>query len=327
MERHGIGFDMVIRWNYFIAAAVALGVHEAHSLEPKSTAATADVFELAKQVEEGWLRYNYLEFQFEVSTTILPHVDAINQANPPIAVKATDTFRASWQENPQSKERQLRRTYWVRRIVGRDGQPAVQRFVAFDGTKTRTFHLARPSEPWELGSPVGNETAGNDWTFSADNIFEQFLFLRVNGTSGASHSDGGFSKLNLNRYKTVSAKKRNGSQIRVLTANGMNGNSAFDDFEYTAEVAAAPVSMVLRWEARNAKKDWHTSFEVFEIKTVDSIPYPATGRYLQVSGGQTPDELYEFKVSSVNKLADFDKENWLPEWPTGTLVRNKVPAE
>jgi hypothetical protein len=202
-----------------------------------------------------------------------------------------------------------------------DGTEYVDLFIAFDGTNSAVFRRERPRSigqllPWEL------------WDDCNENLFEHFLFLRINGIPKCIDVNDEFQNLNLERYEIVETKLILGRKAFVLKAQGNNGNPAFDNIAYTVEVIGKPEFMVVRWQADDIKQNRPISlFEVTEIKTFESIPYTAAGQYQQWAIGELPNHTYEFEVTAVKRLSNDADKNWLPKWPRGTIVRDEVSGK
>ena len=53
--------------------------------------------------------------------------------------------------------------------------------------------------------------------------------------------------------------------------------------------------------------------------------YPVKGRHVShANKNVSHDVIYEFEVESVRRLTEGDKTKWVPEWPTGTIVRDFI---
>ena len=57
--------------------------------------------------------------------------------------------------------------------------------------------------------------------------------------------------------------------------------------------------------------------------TFEGIYYPEKGCSISyATKAISYDIIYEFEVESVRRLTEEDKANWVPDWPTGTSVRD-----
>jgi hypothetical protein len=280
------------------------------------------VADLAASIEWRFDDYNGLEFEYHVLTHATPSPEATPGFSSPLitdgVLDTTDVFKIVGPANLPDGVKRRPRTSWIRRMSDDKGKEFVHRFVAFDGTNSAVFRHERPRPsaqllPWEL------------WDDCNENVFEQFLFLRINGIPQCIDVNDELQNLNLERYEIVEIKQTLGRKAFVLKAQGINGNPAFDDIAYTVEVLGEPEFMIVRWQADDMKQGRPISlFEVTEVKTFESILYPAAGRYRQWAIQESPNHTYEFEVTSVKRLPDDADTNWLPKWPPGSIVHDEV---
>ncbi|HEY3395028.1 MAG TPA: hypothetical protein VGK58_20155 [Lacipirellulaceae bacterium] len=311
-----------------ICSLVLLGIllvgTSAIAQQPQDSNQSIAVADLAASIERRFEIYDRLEFEYHVLTHATPSPEATPGTTSTILtddlLDTVDELKilAPAKAPDDGKRRPL--TSWIRRITDDNGTEVVDRFVAFDGTNSSDFRRRgrRPAlfVPWEI------------WDDCNENVFEQFLFLRINGIPKCIDVTGEFQTFNLDRYQIVETKQVLGRTAFVLKAQGSNGNPAFDDIAYTVEVIGEPEFMVVRWQADDTKLNRPLLlFEVKEIKTIESIPYPAAGRYQQWAIGELPNHTYEFEVTYVKRLPDDAEQNWLPKWPRGTIVRDEITGK
>lgn len=277
---------------------------------------------LAEDVEQRFDKYDNLEFVYRVTAEATASPDATGTS--PITtggvLETTDVFRILSTSNQEGSTGRSRRC-WIRSTID-DATETVDRFVAFDGSSTAQF--------WRRchGVPTGQVVPWEIWDSCNENVFEQFLFLQPNGICRTMDVNGEMLSFNLNRYEVVQTKIVDSRQVFVLKAQGIKGNPAFDHIAYTVEVTGPRESMVIRWEAEDTKNNRPlVFFEVEEIKTFDSLPYPATGSFRQWAVGELPNHTYQFQVLSVDRLPETASENWVPTWPSGAIVSNQITGE
>jgi len=68
-------------------------------------------------------------------------------------------------------------------------------------------------------------------------------------------------------------------------------------------------------------------YEVTEIKTFQSVAYPAAGRYRRLRIENIPALNYEFSVVSVEALTEEARKDWFPDWPAGTRIGDLVSGK
>jgi hypothetical protein len=292
------------------------------SEEPQASDQSVTVADLAGSIERRFDQYDGLEFEYHVLTQATPSPEATPGLTSPLitddVLDTTDAFKILGPANLAHSAKRRPWTSWVRHMSDDEGKEFVHRFIAFDGTNSAVFRHERPRSsgqllPWEL------------WDDCNENVFEQVLFLRINGIPKCIDVNDEFQNHNLDRYKIVEANQTLGRTAFVLKAQGNDGNQAFDDIAYTVEVIGEPEFMVVRWQADDIKQNRPLSlFELTDIKTFESIPYAAAGRYRQWARRELPNHTYEFEVTSVKRLPEGAERNWLPKWPKGTIVRDEV---
>jgi hypothetical protein len=306
----------------FCLAASLITYRAAIAQQPQASDKSINVADLASSIERNFDHYDRLEFDYHVLTHATPSPEATPGFSSPLitdgVLDTTDVFKILAAANAPDGGKPRPRTSWIRRMSDEEGKEFVHRFVAFDGTNSAVYRheRLRPSAqllPWEL------------WDDCNENVFEQFLFLRINGVPKCIDVNDEFQNLNLERYEIVETKQTLGRKAFVLKARGINGNPAFDDIAYTVEVIGEPEFMVIRFQADDTKQNRPILlFEVTEIKTFESITYPAAGRYRQWAIRELPNHTYEFEVTRVKRLPDDAEKNWLPQWPKGAIVRDEV---
>jgi hypothetical protein len=295
------------------------------SNQPEASGKSITVADLASSIERRFDDYDGLEFEYHVLTHATPSPEATPGFSSPLitddVLDTKDVFKILGPANLADGAKRRPRNSWVRHMIDDEAKKFVYRFIAFDGTSSAVFRHERPRSsgqllPWEL------------WDDCNENVFEQFLFLRINGIPKCIDLNDEFQNINLDRYKIVETKQTLGRTAAVLKAQGINGNAAFDDIVYTVEVIGEPEFMVVRWQADDIKQNRSISlFEVTDIKTFESIPYPAAGRFQQWAVREQPNHTYEFEVTSVKRLPDDAEKNWLPKWPRGTIIRDEVSGK
>jgi len=283
------------------------------------------VSDIARNVERRFDKYTDLEFIYRVTTEASASPDAPRGTTSPLitdgVLKTNDVFRILGRELSQQADSKRPKRCWIRRMQDAEGNTILHRFVSFDGTVTR--QLRRDAR---TGTPVGQVLSSELPHACNENVFDQFLFLCLNGTSRSIDANDVMREFNLSQYQIVDTKHVDGRTKFNLRAQGLaNGNSAFDKIEYNVEVTGEPEFMVLRWEAKDTKDNRRLAlYEVKETKTFESLPYPAAGSYRQWPVGSLPKHAYDFRVVRVKRISDKAKKNWAPAWPSGTIVQDNV---
>lgn len=288
--------------------------------------AAVSALELAKRVEQRFAQYDNLEFTYRVTTESSPSPEA-QETRQPAAVgeqKSIDVYRIYRPDQAEGRETARPMRCWIRRITFRDWEPILDRFAAFDGATTRHYQRRY----YFGGDDVGRIVPGEDWTAFHENVFEQFLLLRVNGICAATDANDEFGLFNIDSYKVAETNVTDGRRVYRLHAKGVEGGPAFDDVVYNVEVTDDQGPVVTLWEAKDTRLDrWLSLYKVDEIKQFGGVPYPASGSFRQQAIGELPNHHYEFEVLSVKRIPANTIENWRPEFPLGTRVKDATNTD
>lgn len=187
----------------------------------------------------------------------------------------------------------------------------MHQFVSFDGEQSRSLKKGNVGYvvPWEA------------WEFS-ENLFDRFLFLTINGQASIDLATDDVRSLNLNRYHVIGRRKSDGREIVTL----IGSSSPEFGVEYLVEMTGEPDFMILRWEARYARRENELilSYVVTETGQIGELSYPAKGHYRQAPVRELDDIRYSFEVIAAEPQEEEIREEWHPAWPDGTVVRDQT---
>jgi len=266
-------------------------------------------------VEQRQDAYRNLKFVLSVKSEAAP--------NPP--VESRDTFKIM-----ESNRKEVSRPWrcWERLVRDNKGQWEVDQFVGADGTQSRVLGPV-PSKPDEHRWHPGVVRPGEDWTEYKTNVFDAFLFVNLDGVVRYRDPTRELSRKFNRRFAIQERKQSLGRDVFVLFDPG---DPQFG-MAYRVEVTGEPDFIILRLQALLAKEGHRPAeeYEVTEIKTFQSVAYPAAGRFRrdppQAPPGLTPKfsvVSYEFSVVSVEALTEEARKAWFPDWPAGTRIGDLV---
>lgn len=278
-----------------------------------------DVARLVAGIERRHSAYEGLRFTYDVTTEVKlsPTAALRNRTDLTDGVlHARDVF-AVLSPDPERSDRRWR--YWRRDVKNEADQWTLDRFCAYDGRQSNSFqrfdaHPAGSIVPWESVDHFGS------------NLFDRFLFLRLNGLGDTDPLSDELRMLHLDRFHVVGKGRSKFGEVYKL----LGRSSAEFGVEYLVEMTGEPDFKIIRWEARYAKQE-RRSLELFEIKELrkhNGVSYPAQGTYRQAPIGELNEVTYAFNVIGVEALRDDARKNWLPPWPPSTPVMDQTkPAE
>jgi len=248
-----------------------------------------------------------------------------SEAAPDPPVESRDTFKIM-----ESNRKEVSRPWrcWERLVRDNKGQWETDQFAAGDGAQFRVLGPV-PSTPDEHRWHPGVVRAGEDWTEYRTNVFDAFLFINFDGLVRYMDPTGEFSRQMNRRFTIQERKKSLGRDVFVL----FNPGDPQFGVAYRVEVTGEPDFIILRLQALLIKEGHRPAeeYEVTEIKTFQSVAYPAAGRYRQDPPEATPgltDKFrvvsYEFSVVSVEALSEDARKDWFPQWPAGTQIVDQI---
>ena len=271
---------------------------------------------LATRVEERLESIDAVEFTFRVRSNSFGAAE-IKETRQKYAF-----FRSKAPDYPRSWER------WEIFYEKNPGEWELDEFVAFDGKTVWTWNRIDPVDPgefykWSRGAiqtaitPDGY-MGGNE--VRASNEFPFFLFMGIVGY-GKSGVDDLIRNLGLDKWQVVESKPPSEFILqRVIQAPNWDSG-----YFIRAHLRLEPVPVVWRTEdSKNFSDETlkNNFSEVESFGTFDGIYYPAKGRSISYAKNVSHNTIYEFEVESVKRLTETDKTEWIPTWPTGTLVRD-----
>ena len=242
-------------------------------------------------------------------------------------------FRSKDPDYPHSWER------WKVFYEKKPGVWRLDRFVVFDGKTLWTWDRVIPPHPdnpegfnirsrgviMAVVTPetVMYEMHGNE--FWHTNEFPDFLFMGVGGY-GERPGDDFLRSLGLDKWQIVeSAPPSEFVLQRVVLFPDWKES---DKYFIRVHIRLEPIPVVWCSELATDFFDKTEKFDFWAAEsfaTFDGIYYPAKGRSVSYANANIPfDEIYEFEVESVRRLTEKDKAQWVPNWPTGTIVTNMV---
>lgn len=276
-----------------------------------------DVVRLVAGVEGRHSAYEGLRFTYDVTSeaklsptaTIRERTDLTNGV-----LHSRDVF-AVLSPDPIRSNRRWR--YWRKDMKNQAGLWTLDRFCAYDGHQSNSFqlfntHPAGHIVPWEMVDSLGS------------NLFDKFLFLRVNGLDDTYALSDELRLLHLDRFHVVAKRQSKYGEVFELAGR----SSAEFGVEYRVEMTGEPGFNILLWEARYAKQEGRPLqlYEIKELRKHNGVCYPAMGSYRQAPIGELNEVTYDFNVIKVEELLDDARKNWLPPWPPSTPVMDQTKS-
>ncbi|MGL4942511.1 MAG: hypothetical protein ACRC46_04895 [Thermoguttaceae bacterium] len=220
---------------------------------------------------------------------------------------------------------------WERWKVFYQKTPGVwelDKFVVFNGKAIYTWDRVESvssGEEFDYWSKGLVQPAITSDSHMNGNQFPWFLFMNVVGY-GKSEVDDFVRELGLEKWHIVESETVNEFVLqRIIKRPDWDDLS---QYSIRAYLRLAPTLVVWRQETANDFSDETEKIDFSESQsfaTFDGICYPAKGRSVSYASKAMPHDLvYEFEVESVKHLTEADKAQWVPDWPTGTIVRDMV---
>jgi hypothetical protein len=261
-----------------------------------------------------------LERQIEARQKLKFEYDVIakfekTEVSPELDVRSQDTFRIL-----RADDRDGARRCWVRRVDRGEGW-RVSKFISFDGTASAVYESAaerlRPSGAMGSGAIVAFEQPFH----YEHNLFDDFLNTNLAGSTDYADPRWELSHQSPIKWEVKSSYGMDGRTVYVLL-----GEYAQFKLLYDAHMLGSPDYLLIRRDVRwiDASKPTLSSLHVTAIGTVDSIAYPAAGRFFQPGYGEVKGKEYEFKVLTAEIIDESTVSDWLPEWPPGTIVKDQI---
>lgn len=288
-------------------------------------AAQPTAAEIADGVEKHIEDYRNLKFEYTVEAKFWPAPELqLGPDGKPLPsekpkgeikiVNSKDIFKIL---DPNQKDISKPWRFWQRSAEDDNGQWAIDRFIAFDGEQSAGFER-RDHRAFNHGSIVPFEE-----THEYDpNVFDRILCTNLNGIQKYHDPNWELSAKVDKHWKVVGSREFEGRKVYVL-----QGGLPMSGLEFEVHVTAPPDFIIIRREQRltNSPDDEPLLLmEVTKIGEFESLVYPASGRYVRRAIGYAPRVDYEFEVTSVETLTDAAREDWRPEWPLETAVRDQV---
>ncbi len=272
-----------------------------------------EVAALVTGIEQRHAAYRHLKFTYDATIEIKPSPEsqfpgALADIRPG-ELHTRDTLTILPPTEGQSN-RPWR--LWTQRVSAEKSAWRMHQFASFDGEQSRIFKHEKTGlvAPWEA------------WDTFSENQFDRFLFLSINGQASVDPAADDVRNLHLDRYHVIGRRKSDDREIVTL----LGSSSPEFGVEYLVEMTDKPDFMILRWEARYArrKNELLVSYVVTEIGRVEKLSYPAKGHFRQVPVRELKDIKYSFEVIAAESQGEDVRQEWHPVWPKGTSVRDQV---
>ena len=301
--------DMRTAYFSFLLASVfvcitAMNVFSAETIES-----------MAAQVEKRLEAIDAVEFTFRVrsNTDMFPEMKETRQEYA--------FFRSKDPDYPRSWER------WKVFYEKKPENWELDKFVVFNGKTIWTWDRLDHAHPGEFykWSPGVIRAVVDPYVymmgdeFVAANEFRDFLFLNIVGY-GKSQIDDLARSNGFDKWEIVESALPNEYVLQRFIHHPSWENGYYGRTYLRLE----PVPVVWRTEYAADFSDKAGKFDFYTVEsfaTFDEIYYPVRGRTVSYANANIAhDVIYEFEVESVRHLSEADKADWVPDWPTGTLV-------
>lgn len=184
-------------------------------------------------------------------------------------------------------------------------------FASFDGSQTRLFRAAKGDRFWNEADVVSYD----DTSYFEKNLFDCFLHLSTNGLPELSASPA-----TPFRWTVTGRSKALGESALLI-------EGVFDKSPYDIKVVVTepPSSMVISSRAieKSTGKDVH-QYLVESIGDFEGIRYPSKGKFVQPATNLVGYRSFDFSVKSVKRFDPALAEEFIPEFPPGTSVRDQI---
>lgn len=289
-----------------------------------------------KEIADGIRRYitesQSFQFELNVNASFWPspkfEVDANGNmtatgeaAGTPNVVKGKELFRIL--RSPKPGDRPWR--YW-QRSLGEAPNGDVSQFLGYNGEKF-VFYLGRSDEAtkdYNMGQVLPFENP----TFYQENIFDVMISSDLNGI--AEFNDPGWRLSQQIDNSWVIEGTRQFDSRTAYALRGHRGN--IEQIVHVVPVTQGYL-IVHREIFLKDQKDGSNDQQIFkwdvealgELK--DTFVYPSRGKFSQKNLDFQPGIEYAFNVNKVTRLDNSARQGWIPPWPTGTAVGDRVKDE
>ncbi|MDR1382802.1 MAG: hypothetical protein LBJ67_02990 [Planctomycetaceae bacterium] len=247
-----------------------------------------------------------------------------NDSDSPNIRETREEYAVLRSDNPTYPNRWIS---WKVFSKDKDENWILDRFMVYNGKNMWRYDRINPDNPgtlykWSRGivEPCVNPNR-QTWEI----VFAQFLFMNVVGY-GNEVVDEYIKSLGREKWY-IAANPSPDEYILEREIKAPHWKES-DKYYIRAFLYLKPVPMVRRTENSSdfsKSSDKNDIDEVLEFSQLGEIYYPLKGRSVSPAlSTQKHDKIYEFEIESVERLTEKDRKTWIPEWPTGTSIKDNI---
>lgn len=227
----------------------------------------------------------------------------------PVDIDATDQF---WVLPPVGSNSRLWRK-WER--SSNEGK-LLQEFYAFDGLNTVSWSRRRPGDKqmYSFGAIVPFEDTG----LFEGNIYDRFWARGLPGMPEYQDPTGDINAQIMARIEWDAPVPFRFGERGAMKIHGYNRDLKVDQEIHVLEAPSGCV--IFRSYSERGKSVVNRKYHVLEVKEFDGVIYPFKGSFEQLGTEYQAQIEYSFTVTNVRRAGDSERESWIPEWPSGTVV-------
>jgi len=267
--------------------------------------------------------YHGLEFEYTVTFDIETTLDAEPNEIPP-----EDAIHFLRIAKPIDEGSLQYRILW-KRTVPNPGEPVlkgvrvVDRWIGFDGRETRRFDqtfLTQPN-PKKESLAIIRPRNEHGWYPGSQDCF--FWFISADFFNLPSYARPYDPDIALNWFNTKPKGAETIAGVQATAYEFSPTDQAPVNLSRTTWVTATPTPMVLRTEVGEFDQlgDEGGKSLVTKVDEYDGVQFPAAGRSVSAMGSIM--HIASFQVRSVRRRSESELNNWFPEWPPGTNVKDE----
>lgn len=276
-----------------------------------ANAATFSATDVCEKIEKRAGQIIDLQFKYTVATNLIDSMVQGTQSEEDLTMRIRQESFSILRSNSDTHS-----LPWISWFVyyEKKGRTPIASFFVYDGKNHYRFLRGDPQIPQVVPVNFGLIDAGYNNAFLVENYFERILFLKINGSS-----------LNLDSIK----KSTSSTEYRYVKQTTYLGKKALvyervrvpGKITNVVTVLKEPCYMVVSYKTVSIPE--HTvlaELKIEELASFENIIYPCRGSYKESQSKRG----YTFRVTSVERLSQLARTDWLPDWPGGTDVRDVV---
>lgn len=274
--------------------------------------------EIQAAVEHRIDGYRNLKFEYQAQSRFLPSPEQPDPHDDGVLRVSKDVLKLLDSDRADVSQPWL---FWQQSIKQSDGTWLLSRFSAFDGVKTADYERAGSDVKWAAGTirPFDTQNTCNA------NPFCEVLLANVNGLRSCEDPGWSLSRQLKESWELARSGTFEGAKTHILRAVSNGGK-----LEHEVEVTGAPDWLIVRRTISDLGQSSKAVTHQYKLNSslrYGSAVYPGKGSILRPAKRSGRGVEFEFAVTSVEKLTNESRAGWIPEWPKGTTVGDRVKGE